>query len=147
MLAGVALLLLGLADLIARRADVADRRDRADATATELAAARFDDLLASTTRTLRVVGSDGEEAGKVKEVRATDILVDRPMARDIYVPLEAIQAIVDASASTRRNQALAQAKGLLSGLFDEAYRQRARLALLTASGNRPQWQRHRASRA
>ncbi|MBA6066791.1 vWA domain-containing protein [Pseudomonas mosselii] len=50
--------------------------------------------------------------------------------------------IVDASASTRRNQALAQAKGLLAGLFDEAYRQRARLALLTASGNRPQWQRH-----
>lgn len=50
--------------------------------------------------------------------------------------------IVDASASTRRNQALSQAKGLLAGLFDEAYRQRARLALLTASGDKPQWQRH-----
>lgn len=50
--------------------------------------------------------------------------------------------IVDASASTRRHQALAQAKGLLAGLFDEAYRQRARLALLTASGSTPQWQRH-----
>jgi len=50
--------------------------------------------------------------------------------------------IVDASASTRRNQALTQAKGLLAGLFDEAYRQRARLALLTASGDKPQWQRH-----
>ncbi|AUY31705.1 MULTISPECIES: vWA domain-containing protein [Pseudomonas] len=50
--------------------------------------------------------------------------------------------IVDASASTRRNQALTQAKGLLAGLFDEAYRQRARLALLTVSGDKPQWQLH-----
>ncbi|MFJ4348452.1 VWA domain-containing protein [Pseudomonas sp. NPDC089401] len=50
--------------------------------------------------------------------------------------------IVDASASTRRHQALAQAKGLLAELFDQAYRQRARLALVTASGGVPQWQRH-----
>ncbi len=50
--------------------------------------------------------------------------------------------IVDASASTRRHQALAQTKGLLATLFDHAYRQRARLALLTASGGAPQWQRH-----
>ncbi|MCP5854012.1 hypothetical protein NL323_29190, partial [Klebsiella pneumoniae] len=48
--------------------------------------------------------------------------------------------IVDASASTRRHQALAQSKGLLAELFDQAYRQRARLALLTASGGAPQWQ-------
>lgn len=50
--------------------------------------------------------------------------------------------IVDASASTRRHQALSQAKGLLASLFDQAYRARARLALLTASGNAPRWQRH-----
>ena len=50
--------------------------------------------------------------------------------------------IVDASASTRRHQALAQSKGLLAEVFDQAYRQRARLALLTASGGAPQWQRH-----
>ncbi|AXM94724.1 vWA domain-containing protein [Pseudomonas plecoglossicida] len=49
--------------------------------------------------------------------------------------------IVDASASTRRHQALGQAKGLLAALFDQAYRQRARLALMTASGGAPQWQR------
>ncbi|MFO3723471.1 vWA domain-containing protein [Pseudomonas sp. HLMP] len=49
--------------------------------------------------------------------------------------------IVDASASTRRHQALAQAKGLLAELFDQAYRQRARLALVTASGGAPRWQR------
>ncbi len=48
--------------------------------------------------------------------------------------------IVDASASTRRNQALSQAKGLLAGVFDDAYRQRARLALLTASGKGARWQ-------
>jgi len=50
--------------------------------------------------------------------------------------------VVDASASTRRHQALADAKGLLAELFDQAYRQRARLALLTASGEQPHWQRH-----
>jgi len=47
--------------------------------------------------------------------------------------------IVDASASTRRNQGLAQAKGLLAQVFDIAYRQRARLALVTASGGQPRW--------
>ncbi|MDE1166563.1 MAG: VWA domain-containing protein [Pseudomonas sp.] len=50
--------------------------------------------------------------------------------------------IVDASASTRRHGALSDAKGLLASLFDQAYRQRARLALLTASGTSPHWQRH-----
>ncbi|MGV8917645.1 MAG: vWA domain-containing protein [Pseudomonas sp.] len=48
--------------------------------------------------------------------------------------------IVDASASTRRHQALSLAKGLLSQLFDDAYRKRVRLALLTASGLSPRWQ-------
>lgn len=48
--------------------------------------------------------------------------------------------IVDASASTRRHQALSDAKGLLAQVFDDAYRQRARLALLTASGPAPKWQ-------
>jgi magnesium chelatase subunit ChlD-like protein len=48
--------------------------------------------------------------------------------------------IVDASASTRRHQALSQAKGLLAQLFDDAYRQRARVALLTASGGSARWQ-------
>ena len=49
--------------------------------------------------------------------------------------------VVDASASTRRHGALAKAKGLLAELFDQAYRQRARLTLLTASGEQPRWQR------
>jgi len=57
-------------------------------------------------------------------------------------PHELWLVIVDASASTRRHQSLADAKGLLAELFDQAYRRRARLALLTASGDQPRWQRH-----
>ncbi|WPO97907.1 VWA domain-containing protein [Pseudomonas sp. HR96] len=57
-------------------------------------------------------------------------------------PQELWLVIVDASASTRRHGALAEAKGVLAQLFDQAYRQRARLALLTASGERPGWQCH-----
>lgn len=46
---------------------------------------------------------------------------------------------MDASASTRRHGALSQAKGLLAEVFDQAYRQRARLALLHATGAQPRW--------
>ena len=55
-------------------------------------------------------------------------------------PHELWLVIVDASASTRRHQALSDTKGLLEQLFDDAYRQRARLALMTASGAEPKWQ-------
>lgn len=47
--------------------------------------------------------------------------------------------LVDASASTRRHGALSRAKGLLAEVFDQAYRQRARLALLHATGAQPRW--------
>lgn len=74
------------------------------------------------------------------------LLNGRPRRRDDVVfhlrtrsPHELWLVIVDASASTRRHQALSDAKGLLAQLFDDAYRQRARLALLTASGQVPQW--------
>lgn len=40
-----------------------------------------------------VVGSDSALIGLVKEVRPSDVLVDRRLARDIYVPLEAIADI------------------------------------------------------
>lgn len=64
-------------------------------------------------------------------------LVRQPRSRR---PAELLLIIVDASASTRRNGALSQAKGLLAQVFDDAYRRRARLALLTASGAAPRWQ-------
>jgi hypothetical protein len=35
---------------------------------------------------MEVIGRDGENIGEVKEVRSNDFLVDRPMARDVYVP-------------------------------------------------------------
>ena len=57
-------------------------------------------------------------------------------------PSELWLVIVDASASTRRQGALAQAKGLLRELFDRAYRQRARLAVLEAGGQAPRWLSH-----
>ena len=47
--------------------------------------------------------------------------------------------IVDASASTRRHHALTDAKGVLAEVFEDAYRQRARVAVMTASGLGPQW--------
>ncbi|MCG6576708.1 VWA domain-containing protein [Pseudomonas sp. AF32] len=55
-------------------------------------------------------------------------------------PHELWLVVVDASASTRRHRALSDGKGLLAQLFDNAYRQRARLALLKASGVAPTWQ-------
>lgn len=54
-------------------------------------------------------------------------------------PDELWLVLVDASASTRRHGALSQAKGLLAGIFDGAYRQRARLAVLHATGRQPHW--------
>ena len=48
---------------------------------------------------MEVVGVDGELVGTVKVVRSTDVLVDRPLARDVYVPVGAIQAVVDATAT------------------------------------------------
>ncbi len=42
---------------------------------------------------MRVVGSDGHEVGTVKEVRTNDFLLNRQMARDIYVPFSAVQNV------------------------------------------------------
>jgi len=52
---------------------------------------------------MEVVGSDGELAGTVKAVHASDFHLDRPFARDLLVPIEAIQAIVDDTASDSVN--------------------------------------------
>ncbi len=42
---------------------------------------------------IEVVASDGTRIGQVKEVRSNDLLVDRRMARDIYVPFSAVADI------------------------------------------------------
>lgn len=64
-------------------------------------------------------------------------LVRTPRSR---APEQLWLVIVDASASTRRHGALSRAKGLLAQLFDDAYRQRARLAVLSATGREARWQ-------
>lgn len=40
---------------------------------------------------MEVIARDGERVGMVKEVRSGDFLVDRPMARDIYIPISACE--------------------------------------------------------
>lgn len=40
-----------------------------------------------------VVGSNGDSIGTVKEIRGNDFLVDRPVARDVYVPFSACQTM------------------------------------------------------
>ena len=44
---------------------------------------------------LEVVSTDGSGIGKVKQVRVSDFLVDRPLHRDVYVPFESVQSIRD----------------------------------------------------
>jgi len=43
---------------------------------------------------MRVIASDGHDAGTVKEVRANDFLLNRRVARDIYVPFSAVQNVI-----------------------------------------------------
>jgi uncharacterized protein (TIGR02271 family) len=40
-----------------------------------------------------VVGSDGERVGRVKGVRGSDFLLDRPGRRDVYVPFAAVAQV------------------------------------------------------
>ncbi len=40
-----------------------------------------------------VAGTDGWPVGHIKEVRGTDFLVNRPLARDLYVPYSACRAL------------------------------------------------------
>ena len=40
-----------------------------------------------------VLGAEKERVGQVKEVRAADFLVARPLQRDVYVPFAAIREV------------------------------------------------------
>ncbi|HEX5166355.1 MAG TPA: BON domain-containing protein [Thermomicrobiales bacterium] len=40
---------------------------------------------------MAVVGNNGDEVGIIKEVREDTLLVDRPMSRDIYIPVSAVK--------------------------------------------------------
>lgn len=45
------------------------------------------------TAGMLVVGADGRLLGRVKTVRSDDFLLDRELARDIYVPLSAVELV------------------------------------------------------
>jgi len=42
---------------------------------------------------MEVVGADGGHVGRLKEIRPADILVDRTLKRDVYVPFAAVQGV------------------------------------------------------
>ena len=42
-----------------------------------------------------VFDPEGDNVGTVKEVRAEDFLIDRPLARDVYVPFSAVRSVAD----------------------------------------------------
>jgi magnesium chelatase subunit ChlD-like protein len=67
--------------------------------------------------------------------RASDLLRQPRSHR----PTELWVLVVDASASTRRHGALSHAKGLLGTVLQQAYQQRARIAVLQATGMQAQW--------
>jgi hypothetical protein len=41
---------------------------------------------------MTVTGLDGEPVGKVKQVAETEFLIDRPLARDLWVPYQSVMA-------------------------------------------------------
>ncbi len=60
---------------------------------TATTAASVDSLRGSLGLGMKVVGVNGDEVGEIKEIRQGDFLVDRPFARDVYVPLTAIHDV------------------------------------------------------
>jgi preprotein translocase subunit YajC len=44
---------------------------------------------------MNVVGSMGGIIGTIRQVRADDFLVERSLARDVYVPFDAVRAVVE----------------------------------------------------
>jgi hypothetical protein len=54
---------------------------------------------------MQVMSLDGEQVGKVKEIKANEFLVDRPMARDLWIPFSAMLAAEDYSGNFRRGPA------------------------------------------
>src|ERR1700737_2484659 len=51
---------------------------------------------------MEVMSIDGHAVGKVKEVRAEDFLLDRPLARDLYVPFAFVMGAEDYGGTFRR---------------------------------------------
>jgi len=56
---------------------------------------------------MNVSSIDGERLGKVKEVHAGELLMERPMARDLWVPFSAVLVAEDRSGTFRRGPTVA----------------------------------------
>lgn len=50
---------------------------------------------------MEVTSLDGERLGTVKEVAAGEFLIDRPLARDLWVPFDAVLATQDYTGNVR----------------------------------------------
>jgi hypothetical protein len=50
---------------------------------------------------MEVTALDGHPIGKVKEIRGDEFLLDRPLARDLWVPLSAVLATEDYTGNFR----------------------------------------------
>ncbi len=50
---------------------------------------------------MEVMSLDGQRIGKVKEVGEAEFLVDRPLARDLWVPFGAVMGTQDYSGNVR----------------------------------------------
>jgi hypothetical protein len=64
---------------------------------------------------MEVVGTDGELAGTVKAVGLTDFHLDRPMARDLLVPLSAVQVIISGAGNEGTPRLLLNIRGASVG--------------------------------
>ena len=53
---------------------------------------------------MEVMSIDGHPVGRVKEVRAADFLLDRPLARDLYIPYSFVLATEDYGGTFRRGR-------------------------------------------
>lgn len=53
------------------------------------------DIVSQIRPGMIVIGRSGEKVGVIKEIRQQDFLLDRPMARDIYVPFSAWDRVED----------------------------------------------------
>jgi hypothetical protein len=51
---------------------------------------------------MQVMSLDGERVGKVKAIQPDEFLVDRPLARDLWVPFTAMLAAEDYNPNFRR---------------------------------------------
>ena len=50
---------------------------------------------------MEVISLDGQPIGRVKDIGADELLIDRPLARALWVPLGAVLAIQDYSGNVR----------------------------------------------